>query len=414
MSNTKKCLIGLVVVIFGLAIVFKFINWGIAKVTAPDKGIAVTEETIELKSIKNDIVYAAKVEAENSIPVILKASGEVQTVNVKLGDRVNEGDILFTINPKDIQKNVNAASAAYQAATAGVKAAKANYDSVNNGTIEAQVIQTKAQRDSLEAQYNFAKEAKELGGISEVDFNTIEASFIAADKQYQQLVANGVTGSVQSALAQYENALAASEQARIAYESARDMLNDARVKAPISGVVAQLNVKEKNTLQAGMTPVMIVNADNLEINLSVSENVVSLLHQGDEVEVKLNQFPDETFKGIIDGLSTAAGQTSTYPLVIKLPNEDGRIKSGMFGKVIFSTNQVDDTIVISTDNLIENGDEKYVFIEDKKKVKKVVVETGINNGQEVQILSGLKVGDKLITKGQDYLQDGDDVRVVEG
>lgn len=402
MSNTKKCLIGLVVVVFGLMIVFKVVGWAKDKITETNiKGIAVTTLEITPDTIKNDIVYAAKVDAHYSLPVVLKAGGEVQQVYVKLGDYVNEGDVLFTIDPKDIQRSYNAASAAYSAASA-------NYNSMTGGQMDASVLQAKMNRDNLEKNYLAAQEirAQGLGGVSENDFATLKAQFEAADKTYQALINSGVQASTQGALASLE-------QSRTAYEQARDMLNNTKVKAPVSGIVASLNVKDKQMVQQGMTPITIVNSNDLEINLSVSENVVGLLHEGDEVDVLLNSFPDETFKGKIESLTTVSPQTGTYPLLIKMENKDDKIKAGMFGKVIFSTNQVDEAIVLDKDCLIENGDEKFVFVVDGKKAKKVLVETGVDNGKEIQIISGLNLGDQVITKGQDYLEDGDTIRVVE-
>ena len=350
--------------------------------------------------MSNEVVYPAKVVAENSVPIVLKATAKVKTIDVKLGDYVEKGQLLFTLDKTDIQASVNAASAA-------LMAAQANYNSINGGSMDANVIQAKANRDNLEKQYLAAVEMKEIGGISESDFNSIEAGFKAADATYNALVNSGVAASKESALAQLNSAQAS-------YQQAKQMLDDCECKAPISGIVSTLNLKIDNYATQGTCPITIVNSDNLEIDLSVSESVVALISQGDKVSITLNSFPGETFEGTIDGVSDAASQTSTYPVVIKFENEDDKIKSGMFGKVTFYTNKKENVIVISTDYMIEDGDEKYVFVEIDGKAVKKNIETGINTGSEVEIISGLSVGDKLITNGQDYLADGDNVRVVEG
>lgn len=399
-NNTKKVLLIAIIVVFAIAILGKIFSAIKASITETKKGLAVTEEVIELRELSNDVVYPCKVEAENSVPIVLKATAKVRTIDVKLGDYVEKGQLLFTLDKSDIEATVSAASAS-------LMAAQANYNSINGGSQDASLIQAKSNRDNLEKQYLAAKEMKELGGISDVDFNSIEAGFKAADASYRALANSGLSAQRDSALAQLN-------QARASYNQAKQMLDDCTCVAPISGVVSTLNLKIDNYANAGTAPITIVNSDKLEINLNVSESLVSLIKKGDKVSIELNAFNGEKIEGIIDGVSDAAGQTSTYPVVIKFNNEDERIKSGMFGKVSFFTNRRDEAIVISVDNMIENGDEKYVFVEENNKAIKKIIETGINTGKEVEVLSGLSVGDKLITKGQDYLEDGDTVRVVEG
>ncbi|MCQ2749106.1 MAG: efflux RND transporter periplasmic adaptor subunit [Clostridia bacterium] len=389
-KNPKRVIIWIIVifvVIFAIQKISSLINKAVSQ---SQSGLAVSVEEIALDEIDNSLVYSAKVEAESVIPVILKASGEVKEVYVKIGDEVKEGQVLFTIDQEDLYKNVRALNASYNSAIAASNAAKANYEN------------SKVNVETIEANYKAACELYEMGAISEVEYKQAVASY-----EY------GASGATNSAYAQWQQAQAAVEQARIGLENAREVLNDARVKSPIDGVVSNLTVKEKTMLQAGVAPCTVVNADELEINVSVSESVISLIKPGDEVEVSLNAFPGEKFKGIIDAVSSAS-TTGVYPVVIKLENDEDKIKSGMFGRVTFSTNKKDKTIVIPKDALIVVGEEKYVFIYDNKKAVRVDVETGIDNGKDVEIISGLEVGDKLIVKGQDYVEDGDKVRLVEG
>lgn len=389
-KNPKKVIIWIIIFFIAIFVIQKVSSLINRVASQSQSGLAVSVEEIALGEIDNALVYSAKVEAESCIPVILKASGEVKDVYVKIGDEVKEGQVLFTIDQEDLYKNVRALNASYNSAIAASAAAKANYEN------------SKTNVETIEANYKAAVELYEMGAISEVEYKQAVASY-----EY------GATGATNSAYAQWQQAQAAVEQARIGLENAREVLADARVKAPIDGVVSNLSVKEKTMLQAGVAPCTIVNADELEINVSVSESVISLIKPGDEVEVVLNSFPGEKFKGTLDAVSTAS-TSGVYPVVIKLENEDDKIKAGMFGKVIFSTNKKEKTIVIPKDALIVSGEEKYVFVYEDKKAVKVNVETGIDNGKDIEIISGLEIGDKLITKGQDYVEDGDKVRLIEG
>ena len=84
----------------------------------------------------------------------------------------------------------------------------------------------------------------------------------------------------------------------------------------------------------------------------------------------------------------------------------------MLGEVSFTKESANDTIVLPRSCIIEKDNEVYVYIEENGKAKKVLVTTGIDTGENIQITSGLEEGMNVVTKGQTYLTDGEDVQVI--
>jgi len=426
-KNKIKSLVIIMLAIAGL-VVYTCSNGFLEALAEEEQGIPVNIMDVKKGNISNDIIYSSKITSKQCVPIVLKTSGEVKNVYVKIGDKVKKGQVLFTLDEKSLRNNYNALLAQYNSSNASAEAALLNYNSTMTGKSEASLMQSKSQRDSLELElnnmkntYEASKQIYELGGMSKSEFDKIESgyktlqmNFENADYSYNLLKDTTINETKQLAYTQYKQAVAARDAIKAQLDSASDLLADARCKSPIDGVVSDLNVSENNTLAAGVSPCTIVNMDELEINLSVSENIISELKVDDEVKISVSSIPDKTFKGKINALSPAASQTGLYPVVISISDEKSLIKPGMFAKVTFFTQRKKNVIVIPREALVRLGNETYVFVVgEENSAKKVNVKTGIDNGKSIEIISGLKEGMKLIISGQEYLVDNQKIKVVE-
>ena len=117
-------------------------------------------------------------------------------------------------------------------------------------------------------------------------------------------------------------------------------------------------------------------------------------------------------EGVVSTVSPAAGQTGMYTVKIELDNAKGLIKSGMMAEVNFTAEKAEDTIVLPRNAVITKEDETYVYVVKDGKAKKVMVELGIEAADTIEITKGLKKGDDVVTKGQTYISDGEEVNVV--
>ena len=474
---------------------------GDGEMNAPTAEVNKTAAEVQLAksdTIKSELVYAGQVKPNETVNVTSKISGQVAKVNYDVGDKVNAGDIMFTLDPKDIQDQIKQLQAQLNVSNASVKSAQTNLAHVDGAQSDSQLLalstavtnaeksrenaqtdyenakitienskiaietakenveNAKASLDNVTERYNSMKLLYNAGTITKTDFDAIELSYTQAQKAYataQNSLANSQNAltTAQNALTQRENAKATAEtaynQAKKNYdiyvgktkgenrETAQasvnsavassqsvqtqisilqSTLNDTAVKAPISGIITAKNISETNMVSAQSAPFVIVDMSKVTVDVNVSERLINVIKQGDTVDVTIPTIGDVKIQGRIKSITPSADNTKTYPVKIEIDNSAGNIKPGMFAEIHFVESQKDNTLVVPRNTVLENENEKYVYVvEDGKAVKKTV-ETGIDNGDKIEITKGVSFGESIVVKGQSYLTDGEEVNIVGG
>lgn len=400
--------------------------------------VKVTE--VQPTSIEKTLVYTGKIEPVETVSVISKLSGTVTSTNKNVGDSVTQGETLFTIDQKDIKNAIDQASAQANSASLAVKSAQNSYNNITGtqfdqsllqleGTIETLENSLKQAQDSLDlatTTYNNAKALFNAGAMSKVEYDQAELAYnnakIAVDNTKAQLKQtqesydltknNLVSESKASAQIGISQAQASAQSAQLALDIAEQNLTDTSPKSPISGVVSQKGATAGQMISAGTQAYTVTNIDEVTATVKVSENIINTLSIGGSVQVNINAL-NKTYTGVISEINPIADQTSTYPVKIKLQNADHEIKPGMFCEISFITESADNVIVLNREVVLRNMDEFYVYVVQDNKAVVRDVTTGIDNGDKIEILSGLKKGDIVITEGYTYVTDGEQINIVE-
>ncbi len=359
--------------------------------------------TTQSRDINNEVTFNGKILANEEIFVIPKAAGIVTAVNFKLGDKVNKGDILFTIEKGDISNSVAQASNAISLAQKGVsqaknglESAKINYD-LNKEKIENAILN-----------YERTKELYEQGAVSKSQLE--QAQIGANEKNLDALQA-----SVTQAEISYQQSLNQLTQAQISYEQAADGLDNTNVEAPMTGILSVLNVKEGQIAGSGQQAASIVDVSQVYIQLSVVESVVNDIKEGDEIRLEVPSASSDEIISTVSYVSPSADpMNKLYTVKSYIDNPESKIRPGMSAKATISLESAENAIVIPSNAIINRGDKKFVFVvEDDLAIEKEI-ETGIDTGEFVEILSGLGFDEKIIIEGQFYVSDGSKVKVVRG
>ncbi len=431
---------------------------------------AVEVQHAEAGSIKSELVYAGQVQPNETVDVTSKLSGQVESIFFDLGDKVNKGDVLFTLDKKDIQDQIKQLEAQLKISNASVSSAQTSLAQVNGGQSETQILSmktalenaataldnakiqmdnaklavetSKANLDDVTKNYENMKVLYNAGTISKNDFDSVELGYTQAQKGYDQAVNSynqaqlGLTQSqtaydqAQESYNIYVNkitqenetsakngvntAIASRQSVQTQLSILRSTLNDTSVRSPITGTISKKNISETNMVSAQSAPFTIVDMSKVTVDVQVSERVINLISQGQSVDVYIPTISDNVITGTIRNISPSADNTRTYPVKIEIDNSSGIIKPGMFAEIHFVESQKDNTIVVPRSTVIENESEKYIYVvSDGKAIKKVVV-TGVDNGESIEILQGAEMGDNIIVKGQAYVTNGEDVNVVNG
>lgn len=237
-----------------------------------------------------------------------------------------------------------------------------------------------------------------------------EANYEKAKKDYERF--QTLYKQKATTDAQLDAAKLAYSSAEASYIIAKRQFNDTKIKTPISGVVTARNVDMGSMVQPGMVIANVVDISKLKVKINVAESDAFKLKVGDSVDVTTDVYPGVTFNGKVETISAKADEAHTYPVEIVIVNENNHpLKAGMFARVGFNTLIGKESLVIPRAALVGSVKNPKVFVVENGFAKQRDVVLGVAAGTDVQVLSGLKENESIVTNGQNNLTDGAKVKV---
>ena len=311
--------------------------------------------------------YPAAIKGVQDVQISPKVQGFITQINVKEGQTVSAGQVLFV---------------------------------VDNVTYQAQVRQAQANVNTAQAACNTAK-----------------LSFENSQKLYE----NKVIGDfeLKSATNQYEQAKAGLAQAQAALASAKEMLNFCYVKSPAGGVVGTLPFKVGALVNTASVLTTVSNNSSMEVYFSVTEkDALEMSKNAGSQNAALQTFPpvqlqlaDGTIYGHEGKVTKMSGvidaATGSVQLIALFPNPEKILKSGGSGTIVVPYSN-SSAIIIPQSSVSEVQNKKFVYIlgkDNKVKYSEIKVDPQ-NDGKNYIVTEGLKAGDKYVTNGITKLSDG--------
>lgn len=186
------------------------------------------------------------------------------------------------------------------------------------------------------------------------------------------------------------------------------------VKAPVSGTVTSFASSVGNMVAPSMTIGRISSTDKLEIKTSVPERFISKIKLNQKAILTFDAYPGQIFTAKVTKISPVLDtSTRTMAVTLVLDPPDSKIKIGMYARIKLITDHKSDAIIIPASSLVTRSSEQCVFIvNDDNTVTLKNVTVGIKVDDMVEILSGLKGDEKVVTKGQTLLNNGTKVNIV--
>ena len=186
------------------------------------------------------------------------------------------------------------------------------------------------------------------------------------------------------------------------------------IAAPADGVIDKLLKEQDEFVDTGMPLARLVQVHKVKVRVGLPERDVSAFAKDDSVKVHLDSLPGKEFDGKIYRVSpTAEPATLTFICEVEVDNSDGLLKPGMIARATFVRKSYPDSIVVPLFAILSMESQRLVMVESDGVAHARPIEVGVLQGNSVQVLNGLKAGDRLITVGQRDLQDGDPVKVIE-
>jgi HlyD family secretion protein len=344
-----------------------------------------------------------------------KVSGYLEKISVQMGDSVRQGQVIAQIDRaeflekvKEIEAKVAQAKAQYAELEAGTRVEDIREAEEAVKQAQSRFNNAKLQRERILALYNRQVISKKELDVSEMDYNVTEAQLAGAEQRLKSL-REGARPEVRAAalgkLKEME-AILAQEQIR---------LQNTQIVAPFSGEIVRRNVDSGALVSPSTSLVTLVHLETLKVVANVLEKDIALVKVGMRVKVLPEAYPDKPFEGAIVRINKALDlATRTLQAEINIPNPGHLLKPGMFARIEVALKQRPDTLAVPKEAVFEEGGKQFLFVVEGNQAFRRAVVTGIEQGQLIEVVEGLKDGDKVVIRGQASLRDGSAIRVIEG
>jgi multidrug efflux pump subunit AcrA (membrane-fusion protein) len=375
--------------------------------------VAVQAATVERAAIQRVIRSEAVLFPLQQAAVTPKVAAPVAKFYVNRGSRVHKGQLLAVLENRDLA----AAAAENQGA---YEQAQAAYETTTAASLPEEIQKAKldvqAAKESLDAEqklYNSRKNLYDQGALPRKDLDQAAVALTQARNQYQ--IAERHLAALQS-VGEKQQIKAAQGQLTSAqgkYEGAKAQLAYSEIRSPISGVVTDRPVYPGETPPPGTPLLTIMNTSAVIARAHIPQQEAALLKAGDPATLNAPGVGDIPAKVTL--VSPAVDPNSTtIEIWVEAPNPDGRLRPGTTVTVSMVAQTVPDAVVIPATSLLTapDGSKSVMVIGSDGRAHQETVETGIREGNEVQIMKGLSPGQRVVTAGAYGLPDNTKVNVV--
>lgn len=203
------------------------------------------------------------------------------------------------------------------------------------------------------------------------------------------------------------------QQAKSMEEIARKNLADARLTAPVSGMVSAKNIEAGQNVIPGQTVVKIASMGALKASIAVPEGDIAAIKRGQTMTITVDALGQQAFQGKVDEIGVVADPLShTYTVKLRITGNHGELKPGMVAKVAGATAGDTTANITLPANIvqIDETNRTFVWIADGGKASKRYVTTGEYTPDGVVVTSGITSADKVITEGQSKVCEGTRVK----
>jgi HlyD family secretion protein len=413
----------------------------VMKKRSANVGIAVTTDKATVKTIVQVVTATGKVQPEVEVKISPEVYGEIIALPYREGAHVNKGEVIVKIKPDFYQAQVDQQTAAVAAA-------------------RAQADNSQVQLEKAEADLKKYQDLDDRKLVSDFDYVTYKTAY------------DGAKAARQSALAQVDEAEGFLKQAK-------DSLSKTSIYAPMDGTVSSRSSEVGERVQsssefAGTEIMRVADLSKMEVRVKVNENDIVNVKVGDPVKISIDAYPDRKFIGTVREIAASAdnnggsgsgtsGQSSgsvsdevtNFIVKIRIADKDATLRPGMSATADVETQTVKSVVAVPIqavtvrDKAGMNADEiakkkekevkdrsgndievtkdkadsmrdrekllRIVFVRDGDKVKAAQVETGIADNTDIEVKSGIKAGDEVVSGSyaaiSRQLKDGSKIRI---
>ena len=362
--------------------------------------IPIDTTTLQRISIQRQVDLSGTLLSPDQARVSSEVGGIILDVPVQLGSEVRPRDILVRLDTRELQLAVDRAESALRQVEAQLGIDRGQDKQPPADDQIASIRQAIANRDDARNAFKRAEQLHGRGLMSQVDYDTSETRLKVAEANYQAAI-----DSIRSLKASLQDR-------RAAFELAQKKLNDAVVRAPVAGSIAERLVQPGEYIRENTPVATIVQMNPLKLKTAIQERHAGLIRGGQTVEFFVEAFPDRKFIGKIAYVSPAVDQTTrTFPVEAIVDNPDRVLKPGFFARGTALT-KVDANVLAVPETAISTlAGVSTVYVIEHDKARQQQVSLGARQDRLVEIVAGLKGDETLATTNLNQLATGVAVRV---
>lgn len=304
-----------------------------------DSSPNVTAATVAVTrgNIQSTVSATGTISAVNSVEISSRVTGLITEVRVKENDHVKAGQVLVVLD---------------------------------DTTLRAQVAQYQAQLANYAANYERSKKLTAVGGQSVQQLDSDHTNYLVAQSTYNNYAS------------QLEHYI---------------------IKAPIDGIVIGKPTPAGQTVAQGISSPQVImtiaDMSQMQINVQVDETDIGKVKAGQRVSFTVDAYTDKTFTGRVTSISKDATTTSNvvyYPVYVDIDSSEGLLYPTMTARITITVGESENALVVPMSAVKEENGQKYVQLMVGGKAQNTAVQTGLNDDEQTEVLSGLQEGDHVI------------------
>jgi RND family efflux transporter MFP subunit len=344
--------------------------------------VNVRTTPVQRISIQRSVELSGTLVSPDQARVSSEVAGIVRDVLVEIGQEVALGQELVRLDTTELNLALQRAESALRQTEAQLGIRPGN---PAPGDEQIAAVRTAAaNRDDARAQLNRAQESFNKGLSSKADFDTAQTRVKVTEAAYQAAVED-----VQSLKASLQDR-------RAAYELAQKKVEDAVIRAPLAGAIAERTVQRGEFIRENTPVVTIVRMNPLKLRTGVQEKYANMIHANQLVDFKVEPYPNDTFHGKIAFISPAVDQaTRTFTAEILVENPGRKLKPGFFTKGDILVDKDENVLAVPEETVSILAGVSSVFVIADGVVKQTAIQIGEREGKFIEVLGGLK-GDEIL------------------
>jgi HlyD family secretion protein len=327
--------------------------------------------------VNRELAVVGNLIGDQTVSVVPKAAGRLQEITVKLGDRVTRGQRIARIEDQELREQVKQAEAAFEVAKATIRQREADLDLAKTNVERSRNL---FQRQLLPQQTLDDSEAK-----------------------------------YQSAQAALDLARAQNTQSQARLDELRITLDNTLITSPVNGFVSRRTADPGAFVSANAPIVEVVDIQRVRLVANIIEKDLKQIGVSDSARVEVDAFPGESFMGRIARVSPILDPaTRTAPIEVEIPNDQYRLKPGMYARVGIITESHPNALVVPTNSLVDANGTRGVYLAINNVAQFHPVKIGIEGNERTEVLDGVAEGDRVVTTGAAGLRNGDPIVLAGG